>query len=142
MYKLKIGFQITEQAIWKTFAKIIKDPGKFHMENRFDPKTGRPKKPEKVYDINPFEYIEWNIDNQSHIELSDEEGFEWVEKVLRKLLKCNVLYEDCMFEIFLKESLYSFAINEVVKTLPKLEQLKQKLQSLGLKVKNPEIYVL
>lgn len=52
------GFKILTSEIDRVFCKT--EPGIFHLEKRFNPKTGQEIKPEKVFDVRPSSYYELN----------------------------------------------------------------------------------
>lgn len=155
---LVYGFEIDEdevQAIWR---KSKKDPGDFHMEDRFDPKTGNKLKQEKVWDRKPSTDTWYEIDGEKVDELDSE---DW-DSYLSKYFGCNVETAgsfpsgELSYVFFVNESLHYkdaddyghvTVYNNVIdhKTLldlaPKAMELKDKLLKVGLKVEDPTVFI-
>ena len=72
---LALGFRVTQEEIRKVFG--VKQELRFHMEPRFDPKTGARLKDEKVIDQDEGVVLMW--DGEDIME------FELVEELARKI---------------------------------------------------------
>ncbi len=78
--EILIGFAVSSKDVHKPFEEKV--PGKFHMEDRFDPKSGAKLKAEKVWDEHPETLLMYKgEDYYMH------EGFE---ELLEELLDCRV----------------------------------------------------
>jgi len=75
--RLAVGFRISDADLMKRFAK--KEPEKSHMEKRFDPKTGKRLKDEKVIDYEGGEFL-YDIDGK---EETDETSL--LEQICEKI---------------------------------------------------------
>ncbi len=78
--EILVGFTLDAETVHKVFQ--VKTPGKFHMEDRFDPKTGAKLKSEKVWDEHP----------ETRLMYKGEEyyQFEGFEELLEELIDCQV----------------------------------------------------
>jgi Domain of unknown function (DUF4419) len=83
---LVYGFEIDEDDVQRIWRKSEKDPGEFHMEDRFDPKTGKKIKQEKVWDRKPSTKS-WYEMNGKKI---DDLDFEDWDSFLSEHFGCNV----------------------------------------------------
>lgn len=84
-FSLCIGYEFTEGEVEKVFQKETKTEGKFHLEDRFDEKTGVKLKPVKVWDIKPERYIWLELDGEKAESVN--EGFD---VILQKHFNCSV----------------------------------------------------
>jgi hypothetical protein len=154
-FSLVVGFQILESVMDKAFVKTISNPGKFHMEDRFDPKTGQKVTPVKIWDEKPLKSSCAELNGVKYDNTIESDFISELENVLG----CNISYvftydEECKFDFYLHEdgqcdidsghvSVHNsrMDLNEVVKMLPKLIELKQDMESLGLTVGKPEVFI-
>src|SRR5271157_2382087 len=83
---LVYGFEIDEDEVQGIWRKTEKDPGEFHMEDRFDPKTGNKIKQEKVWDRKPSTKVHYEIDDKR----IDGMDFEDWDSFLAEQFGCNV----------------------------------------------------
>ena len=153
-FRLCVGFEIAQDDIKKCFLKEDKIPGKYHMEDRFDPKTGMKLKPVKVCDVKPIDNSVLIIDGEE-IDPDDE-----LEGVLEKTFNCHVetFGSYCAGELtycfYLNKpvrssngghpiSIYndSVDVDEVISLESKLITLKNHLQSVGLNVDKPRVFI-
>ncbi len=75
-----LGYVMSVEDVQKPF--VIKTEGKFHMEDRFDPKTGDKVKTVKIWDEKPSKGLFYKGQ-----EFEMHEGFE---ELLEELLDCRV----------------------------------------------------
>lgn len=155
---LVYGFEIDEdevQAIWR---RTKKNPGEFHMEDRFDPKTGNKIKQEKVWDRKPSteRWFEMNGEKIEDLDFEDWDAF------LSKQFDCHVETAgsfpsgELTYVFFVNESLsykeaddygHVTVYNNVIdhetlqELIPKAAALKEKLLKAGLKVEEPTIFI-
>lgn len=92
-FYLALGWEISEAKLDKAFLKQIKhkNEGKFHYEDRFDPKTGaKLEKQEKVWDESPETIVEcwFEIDGKKY---DDVESYQFYEGILPDLLGKGVM---------------------------------------------------
>jgi hypothetical protein len=155
---LVYGYEIDEntvQAIWK---KSKKDPGEFHMEDRFDTKTGQKLKQEKVWDRKPSIDTWYEMDGKV-VEEPDPE--DW-EGFLSEIVGCHVTLSGSfpsgelsyVFRVnnsvgyknaddYGHITIYNNAITqaELGRLMPAAMELKARLQKLGLQVNDPKIFI-
>lgn len=162
-FYLRVGFEITEDDIIKTFQHKEEsgEPGIFHMEDRFDPKTGARIAPEKVWDKRPKAHTKkWlEIDGQKIEDFGDNPDQD--TSLLETMIGCRVGYfwnstggNDNSYVFYPhsdgNESLdfgrgsihnISMLYQDVVNLAPELDRIKEKLQSLGFPVKEAKVFL-
>lgn len=149
-FALKVGYSVSEEDFRKLFGKT--DEGTFHFEDRFDSKTGAKLQPKKVWDKKPRDYLQVGDDRFGSI-------YEIIyQDVLKDKLGCevdmsNTSVEQLHFTLspphkLRKEDMGNdllisgpIAISTLQQMLPALLELKQKLENLGLKLGEPEVFV-
>lgn len=104
---LVYGVELDEKDVHAIFQKSEKVEGTFHMEDRFDPKTGAKMKQEKVWDKKPETHTWYEIDGKKYDDLDPE---EW-ESILEKKLGCHV---DTSGSFPSGELTYVFYVNEPI----------------------------
>lgn len=89
-FYLRVGFEIPTQDLKKAFKhqKVSHEDGVFHMEDRFDPKTGAKIEPTKVWDKKPKTQTDtwWEIDGERFEDWEDET----MTQVFEEKLGCHV----------------------------------------------------
>ena len=165
-YYIRVGVQIPTDELKMHFRhqKVTEEEGVFHMEDRFDPKTGAKIAPAIVWDKKPKTHKEtwWVIDGERFDDWEDE----ILTHFLESKLGCGV---DSYWQAYgsntddewsygfyphphnNKEKMgdgYKFTIHntkmdykEVVEMQSKLQQLKEKLQAMGLNPGDAKIFV-
>lgn len=156
--KLVYGFEFDQEDVHAIFQKSEKVEGTFHMEDRFDPKTGAKVKQEKVWDKKPHTKTWYEIDGKKFDYLDSE---EW-DALFEKKLGCHV--DTCgsfpsgeltyVFYVnkpinwknaddYGKVTVYNNVINhaELTELMPKALALKCLLESLGLEPDEPKVFI-
>jgi hypothetical protein len=155
---LVYGFELDEnkvQAIWR---KSKKDPGEFHMEDRFDPKTGAKLQQEKVWDRKPSTDTWYEMDGKKIDDLDCE---DW-ESFLAETFGCNVMLAgsfpsgELSYVFHVNESLhykdaddygrltvYNNVISqeELASLTHKAMLLKEKFLNFGFDLDDPTIFI-
>lgn len=85
-FNLCFGFELDCDIVEAPFYKTEQDPGLFHMEDRFDPKTGAKVDPVKVWDRKPSPKRWVEVDGEKCGDMDPE---DW-ERFFRKRFDCNV----------------------------------------------------
>ena len=160
-FYLRVGYTLTESEVAAPFSRelVVKDDGSFHMEDRYDSKTGAKLNPVVVWDRKPKNYKEkWYEVDEEKLEAWEPEDIErFFEK---KLPGCNVqcIYSfvgDENYFIFYphedegpglnksRVSVYNCSMDfETVKNLEvPLKNLKDSLESFGYKVGKAKVFV-
>lgn len=164
-YKLRLcfGYEVKEEAAFAPFLKThteVKE-GVFHMEDRFDPKTGDKVEPEKVWDIKPSKKVtKWveiggvRIEDYNALELISqlEDYYECNVETFGSFVSSNaktlvfyvnepVLWKDA--SDYGKFSVYnnSLSLEEISKLTPKVLSLKEKLEANNIKVNEPKCFL-
>lgn len=85
-FHLCMGFEIDQQEVENIFVHKETDPGVFHMEDRFDPKTGIKIDPIKIWDEKPStkKWVEYKGNK-----IKDLDPEEW-ETLLAEEFDCYV----------------------------------------------------
>jgi hypothetical protein len=148
--RLGIGFVFKTNDINDKFWEEV--PEKSHMEDRFDPKTGKKMAPVKVVDQERGSVLKFHGKTYEDIDVlvsaiakmarcsydmfgyEQEEGF--VSFCLRFKPRKN--YAIDFGNISMGGELY---LSEVLKMGPKLAEIRQRLISMGLKPKQAEVFV-
>ena len=157
-YSLCMGFEIPAAMVEDSYLKEDKIPGTFHMEDRFDPKTGVKLTAEKVWDKKATTVIWYEFDGKSYPNLDPE---DW-EKLLGSKFDCYVEKYGCymtgnfnyVFHVnkpvsykearneghftFYNESI---SCDEVFQLLPKVLLLQDKLTAAGWNPSKPRIFL-
>ena len=166
-YMLRVGYEVSEEDITLPFLK--KDPGEFrtepateHMEDRFDPKTGKKIDPIRITDV-PAKNIWIRKPSQTlHIgtEIIEYDAYDPnnLADVFAKQLNCfvewvgsdgnnkyNFFIHDCG-KIDRDEGRISVSNREmnyfdVVNMQHKLQDLGTKMKELGLKVPSLKVFI-
>lgn len=157
-FSLVYGFEMSEEEAEAPWKKTEKNPGKFHMEDRFDPKTGAKRPPVKVWDINPSTESWLEIDGKKY----DEPDPEEFDEILAKKFGCNVegfgsWPSGELTKVFFvnksvgwkeaddygRVTIYNNTIptKDLEKLVPKAIALRDKLREAGYKVGEPEIFI-
>lgn len=155
---LVYGFEFDQKEVEGLFCKKNKDPGSFHMEDRFDAKTGAKVAPEKVWDKKPSTEKWYEIDGEKFDDIDSE---EW-EKILEEKLGCHVEMFGSwpsgeltyVFHInpsvgwkeaddYGKVTVYNNVIgqDELAEMMPEAMKLKSKLKEMGLNPPEPMIFI-
>lgn len=157
--KLVYGFEIDQKEVEGIWRRSEKDPGEFHMEDRFDSKTGVKIESAKVWDRKPSTKTWYEIEGKKMDYGFDIE--EW-ERFLGDKLGCEV---DACGSFPSNELTYVFHVNkpvhwkeaddygkvtvfnsiiehkDILVLMPKAVELKEKLEKLGLEVDEPSIFI-
>lgn len=161
--RLVVGFEISKEELNSVLLKqdSCKEEGIFHMEDRFNPKTGVKVNPEKVWDKKPKTHTKkwYEINGQTHDFNMDPET---LEAILEESFSCHVerfgSYPtgEFTFAFYLNKpasykeatdtgryTIYndSVDVDEVNNLLPKLKELELKLKAAGFNVKGPRVFV-
>lgn len=164
-YKLRLcfGYEIKESIAMAPFLKShteVKD-GIFHMEDRFDPKTGVKVNPEKIWDVKPINRTtRWYEIGNHRIEEHDAlEAISSLEQHYDCYVECFgsfVAANSTKFVFYVNEpiswkdaadygrfSVYNdlISLDEISKLTPKVLELKRKLEADGLKVDEPRCFL-
>jgi len=163
-FTLCFGFELDASVVEKNFEvkSVEKAAGSFHMEDRFDPKTGKKLAQVKVWDIEPKTKTEkWYIVDGERYEYSDMDPENWA-CLFEEKLGCHVEVSGsyCSGDLTYVFSLNrpatkdeyqdwgNVAVHDPKITLPELElliprakELKAKLEAWGLKVGEPKIFI-
>lgn len=163
-FYLRVGFQVPTQELKKRFQhrQETKEEGVFHMEDRFDPKTGAKIDPVKVWDKEPQAHTDtwWVIEGERFEDWDDES----ISALLEEELGCGV---DAYWQSYRSNDGWSYGFyphphnnktkmgdgnkfrihntnmdySDVVAMQPALEELKQKLQDLGINPGEPKVFL-
>lgn len=90
-FYLRVGFELSEDEALAPFyhKEITEDEGLFHLEDRFDPKTGSKVAPEKVWDRPP------KTTKNKWIEINGEKSEVWDPDCLTVDFKQLIDLTDC-----------------------------------------------
>lgn len=145
-FSLRVGYQVPVKEFTEKF-KIKIDSGKFHMEKRYDYKTGEVLKKVKVWDSKPTKKIKFE-----DFEFDDLYQIFEESSILEETFNCRVekefncsgeQYENINFYLndfhhdnvedysHLTMSDYSIPVNKIIENLSKFEEIKKKLESYG-----------
>lgn len=152
-FYLRVGFEIPTEELKKVFVHktVVHEEGAFHMEDRFDPKTGAKLAPVQVWDKRSKTKTDrwWVIDGKRYEDWEDE----IMTRVFAKLLGCNVdnywqaygsdgggsfgFYPHPPGDVDVDSGKFSISntsmsYQQVKELEPKLIELKQKLLDLGI----------
>jgi hypothetical protein len=154
-----VGYRFSTDDALKPFAKK-KGEDRFHMEDRFDPITGKKTGQEKVWDERSETFHEWNGIRTTDDDEDAGDDYVTSEDLLEKIgaklgFKVFVYGDDCNEVVFMPKkhpkdvtegydwgrmtadgNLSWHAVAAMGKDL---EALRQKLLKLGLKPKKPEV---
>jgi hypothetical protein len=157
-YKLVYGFELDEEDVLAPFQHTKKTEGEFHMEDRFDPKTGAKLPAVKVWDKKPTSERWYEVDGKKYDDLDPE---EW-DSILEEKFGCFV---EQMGSFPSGELTRIFHVNQsmnwkdaddygritvfnnamsatLLKELePKANELKTKLQAFGYEVSEPQVFI-
>ena len=157
-YNLCMGFEVPEGTVHAKFRKTEEFPGTFHMEDRYDPKTGTKLEQVKVWDQKPTSVTWYEVDGQKY---TDPETECW-EDILSEKFGCHVETYGCylsgelnfVFDVsaqvsykdarsegritFYNESL---SCEEVFRLMPAALILQSRLEEAGFKVGKPRIFL-
>jgi len=157
-YSLCMGFEIPEEKVESPYEREEKFPGIFHMEDRFDPKTGAKLKQEKVWDKKPQTVRWYEFDGQKYTDLDPE---QWGD-LLSKKFGCHVekygcymtgefnyvfhvnepmSYKDARNEGHITFYNESISCDEVFRLLPQALLLQSKLEAAGYNPGKPRIFM-
>ena len=146
---LAIGFTIRLEEFLKPFAKTREE--EFHIEDRWDPKTGKKLEPVKVVDDEGDEWYEYGAASMDEEELMEAVGNNF---------KCNINYiGDCeaseaVLEITLDDVVYtseddyddgrvsigcSMKFEELVALQSRLRSTKQAFEEIGIVLGEPKV---
>lgn len=158
-YYLVFGFEIDEDLALAPFKKQTKDEGEFHLEDRFDPKTGAKTKPHVVWDRKPSKKTWYEVNGE---EFSEDFPMEHFDSVVGEFLGCEI--ESCgswpsgeltkVFHVnksmnwkdadnYGRHTIYNneMSASELPDLIEKAKLLKEKMEKLGYKVKEPTIFI-
>lgn len=156
---LVFGFELDEDQALAPFKKQIKDEGEFHLEDRFNPKTGEKIKPEKVWDRKPSKQTWYEVNGEK---FDEDFPYEHFEEVVGELLGCEI--QSCgswpsgeltkVFHVnksmgykeaddYGRHTIYNneMSAEELTKLIPAAQALKEKMEALGYKVSEPTIFI-
>lgn len=160
-FYLRAGFNVPTEDLKKLFEQktVTHEEGSFHMEDRFDSKTGQKVEPVKIWDKKPKTKTErwWVIDGERFDDWEDE----IMTRVFEEKLGCHVDYywqaygNDPSFGFYIHDPNNDDSMDEgrfaihnlsmdyaaVCAMQPKLAELKQKLQAMGVDPGEPEIFL-
>lgn len=145
-YTNHIGFHFSLDDIMNTFG--VKTEGKFHLEDRFDSKTGEKISPQKIWDEPSRLYYKFRDKS-----FGEENAFV---DYLSEYLSCYVFYDGAFIsgETHFIFSIHSCSIDEtetftkfidfdkLVTLQPSLDKLKEELISIGLNPERPSIFTI
>ena len=141
------------QKFWRKLSikkKVTTTPGKYHLEDRYDTKSGKKIEPEKVWDEKPTKNVEswYEIDGHKF----DCDYYEFIGE-LEEQLGCQIIDnrdDSCYISILTDEDLYDcgnimtcgkISVSKLQTKLEELNVLKTKLESYGIKLKEAEIFI-
>lgn len=158
-----MGFELSEEEALAPFfhQEVIKEEGFFHLEDRFDPKTGIKVAPAKVWDRQP------KITKNKWIEINGERSEEWDPDCLTVDFKQLIDLPDCrvdyVFQCLHGTSSYVFYPHlpgdegidtgrvhiynaempyaEVWALKPKLDLLRDRMLQIGWKVGEAKVFL-
>ena len=155
-FALCIGFELDKDEVEKPFKLTNKYPGEFHMEDRFDPKTGAKIEPVKIWDKKPKTERWYEIDGVKY-----DDFFE-MEDVLGKKFDCYVgeygsfcsgdnTYVFCVNDIgsykdagnYGNITVYdkSLTFTDLPDLMAKAYGLRERLQSAGYNPGEPKVFI-
>jgi len=152
-----VGFQITESEMCSAFRTTRVIPDTFHMEDRFDSKTGQKINPVRVIDKKGYVDEIWTINGE--VINMDGASDDELTLTLERKLGCSVemrngISNEYLYDFFLhpiggcdidegRVSVFnaSMSVAEVIRMAPQLEELAYKMRQLGLKTGEPKIYI-
>lgn len=156
--RLCFGFELDYSVVDASFAKHVSDPGEFHMEDRFDPKTGDKVAPIKVWDRKPSKTSWYEIDGQKYDDLEPEE----LGRLLENKLGCyveqfgNWSAGELTWVFYVNDpidwkeadhlgsaTIYNNSIGytHIIALMPKVLKLQKKLEDLGYKPGEPRVFI-
>lgn len=150
-FALKVGYSFSIEKFDKLFLKT--DEGKYHWEDRFDPKTGNKIDQEKVWDRRPRVHYQIGEDRFESIWTICYEANQLEQKLECSIDMTNTDGEIVHFTVAPPHKLNKMdlgndtlisgpiSLNTLQEMLPALLELKQKLESLGLQPGEPEVFV-
>ena len=150
-HSICIGFRFSFREATEPF--VTRTPEEFHMEPRFDPKTGKPAGEEKIVDKHGYEtYRIGDFEYEDYHRLFD---------TLAASCRCGwgvlgsyclsmdenkiVIYVEMPSEIDTGDGMDtngSFKLNDVVAAQSKVKQLEKNLTSLGMDLSNKDAEVI
>lgn len=155
-FSLTVGYRISSRALLAPYAQ--KSPERFHMEDRYDPKTGQKLKPVKV--IDQEEYESYVLDGE---EIEEYEIGELIGKKLNKKLSVKCVFEEDGYDDLdfiigpdlgkipgYKKSFVDYGNVEAGGTIPfaeftriqeQLELIRAALGEFGITVGEPEVTI-
>ena len=161
-FYLRVGFKVDLGDLKKVFEhkNVVHEEGVFHMEDRYDPKTGAKLQPVQVWDKKPKTKTErwWEIDGKRFDDWEDDPMTDF----FKDKLGCNV---DYYWQAYGDEPAYGFYLHDrnndderetgkgvdihnmsmdyasVCAMQPGLEVLKQKLQAMGINPGEPQVFL-
>lgn len=162
-FYLRVGFNVSLEDIKKVFEhkNTTHEEGIFHMEDRFDPKTGVKLSPVQVWDKKPKTKTEkwWVIDGERFDDWEDDP----MAQVFAEKLGCKVDYywqsynypDGNAYGFYLHDpnnkdevdegrfAIHNLSMNyaDVCAMQPKLAELKQKLLAMGIDPGEPEVFL-
>lgn len=158
---VRVGFEIFDDTLRNHFkcGKTSKEDGIFHMEDRFDPKTGVKVEPVKVWDKKPKTKTEtwWDIFGERF----ENWGYEYIIEVIEKNIGCNVDHfwqsdGDSSWCFYPhppnnQEKIgdgsrwtihnYSMDYQQVCKMQGELQQIKDKLEAIGINPGEAKVFI-
>lgn len=161
-FYLRVGFKVDLEALKKHFEhnNISHQEGVFHMEDRYDPKTGAKLNPVQVWDKKPKTIKErwWIIDGKRFDDWEDEP----MANLFAEKLDCRVDYfwtaygDDPSYGFYLHDpnnkdktntgrgvDIHNLSMDyaAVCAMQPKLAELKQKLLAMGINPGVPQVFL-
>jgi hypothetical protein len=153
-----MGFSISKDIVEKPYEKEEKFLGTFHMEDRFDPKTGAKIKSERVWDKKPKTTRWYEFDGEKYSDLDPE---QWGDLLGKKFdcyvreygcymtgelnyvfhVNAPISYKDARSEGKITFYNESVSCEEVAALLPKALLLKSKLEDAGYNPDSPRIFI-
>ncbi len=160
-FYLRVGFEISEKDLLKPFRRSSSThtEGVFHMEDRFNIKTGNRLEPVKVWDTKPKTTTKkWLEINGERLEDWDPDG---LTASFKEMIGCNVDYfwksceQDGETYVFYPHSTEhgeddygnisisnrSMDYQTVVGLEPQLKEIKNKLEALGIIVADAKVFI-
>ncbi len=139
-----IGFVVPAEEAFKKF--IVKRPGVFHMEDRFDAKTGKKIAPEKVIDEDDglalvidgeeYDFVPGNDEFSIFSNVGDEDA-----DAIASIVKCRGFvtgdfHQGNVYACFMPNKLHSvdgvYAIKDVIKAQKEIARIGKALKKLGI----------
>jgi hypothetical protein len=141
---LMIGFRVNIKQIEKVFG--YNTPGKFHMENRYNPRTGRKMKAEKVWDKGS-EFI-FVLDGK---ECYDEEFFWRLAKKLHVFINTEEVYFGDKVTVYFgpksckeehsREANGGYSLEQLFSLKEEFNRIKKALRMYGLNPGGPAVFL-